>query len=34
MFAGIIAMALVGVVLYELLEAAEARVCRWTRAGR
>lgn len=34
MFAGIIAMALLGVVLYELLELAEARVCRWTRVGR
>jgi NitT/TauT family transport system permease protein len=34
MFAGIIAMAILGVVLYELLEMAEARVCRWTRAGR
>ncbi|MGB4593937.1 MAG: ABC transporter permease [Coriobacteriia bacterium] len=33
MFAGIIAMALLGVVLYELLEVAEARVCRWTRVG-
>jgi len=34
MFAGIIAMALLGVVIYELLDAAEARLCRWTRAGR
>ena len=34
MFAGIIAMALLGVVLYELLEMAEVRVCRWTRVGR
>ena len=34
MFAGIIAMAMLGVVLYEALEIAEARVCRWTRAGR
>lgn len=34
MFAGIIAMALLGVVLYELLEVAEGRVCRWTRVGR
>jgi NitT/TauT family transport system permease protein len=34
MFAGIIAMAVLGVVLYELLELAEARVCRWTRVGR
>jgi len=34
MFAGIIAMALLGVVLYEVLEVAEARVCKWTRAGR
>jgi ABC-type nitrate/sulfonate/bicarbonate transport system permease component len=34
MFAGIIAMALLGVVLYELIEAIELRVCRWTRAGR
>ncbi|PKQ21185.1 MAG: ABC transporter permease [Actinobacteria bacterium HGW-Actinobacteria-6] len=34
MFAGIIAMALLGVVLYEFLELAEGRVCRWTRAER
>ena len=34
MFAGIIAMAVLGVVLYELLELAEARVCRWTRVAR
>ncbi len=34
MFAGIIAMAMLGVVLYELLEIAEARVCRWTRVER
>jgi ABC-type nitrate/sulfonate/bicarbonate transport system permease component len=34
MFAGIIAMALLGVVLYEVIEAVELRVCRWTRAGR
>jgi NitT/TauT family transport system permease protein len=34
MFAGIIAMALLGVVLYEFLELAEGRVCRWTRVGR
>lgn len=34
MFAGIIAMAILGVVLYELLELAEARVCRWTRVAR
>ncbi|MCE5203954.1 MAG: ABC transporter permease subunit [Coriobacteriales bacterium] len=34
MFAGIIAMALLGVALYEALDLAEARVCRWTRAGR
>jgi len=34
MFAGIIAMALLGVVLYEGLELAEARICRWTRVGR
>ena len=34
MFAGILAMALLGVVLYELIESAERRVCRWTRAGR
>ena len=34
MFAGIIAMAALGVVLYELLELAEARVCRWTRVAR
>jgi len=34
MFAGIIAMAILGVFLYELLEFAEGRVCRWTRVGR
>jgi len=34
MFAGIIAMALLGVLLYELIEAMELRLCRWTRAGR
>jgi len=34
MFAGILAMALLGVVLYEAIEFAEARVCRWARAGR
>jgi len=34
MFAGIIALALLGVILYELLEVAESRVCQWTRAGR
>jgi len=33
MFAGVLGMALLGVCLYEVLEAAEARVCRWTRAG-
>ncbi len=34
MFAGIIAMALLGVVLYEALDAIEARVTRWRRVGR
>jgi NitT/TauT family transport system permease protein len=34
MFAGILAMALLGVVLYEVIEVAEARLCRWERAGR
>ncbi len=34
MFAGIIGMALLGVVIYELLELAEARLCRWTRVER
>lgn len=34
MFAGIIAMALLGVVLYEVFEAAERRLTRWRRAGR
>lgn len=33
MFAGILAMALLGVVLYEVLEAAEAASTRWRRAG-
>jgi NitT/TauT family transport system permease protein len=34
MFAGIIAMALLGVALYELLDAIEARVTRWRRTAR
>lgn len=34
MFAGILAMALLGVVLYELLEAAERRFARWTTVSR
>ena len=34
MFAGIIGMAILGVVLYELLELLEARACRWTRVGK
>lgn len=34
MFAGILGMALLGVLLYEALELAEARLCRWTRAVR
>lgn len=33
MFAGIVVMALMGVAIYEFLEALESRVCRWTRAG-
>lgn len=33
MFAGILGMAVLGVVLYEVLDALEARLCRWTRAG-
>lgn len=34
MYAGIVAMGLLGVVLYEVIEAAEHRVSRWRRAGR
>lgn len=34
MFAGILAMALMGVLLYEAIEFAESRVCKWERAGR
>ena len=34
MFAGILGMALLGVVIYELLEVAEARMCPWTRVER
>ncbi len=34
MFAGILAMAILGVLLYEAVEFAEARVCRWAKAGR
>lgn len=33
MFAGIIAMALLGVAFYEALDVAEARICRWTKVG-
>ena len=34
MFAGILGMALLGVLLYEALEALESRTCRWTRVVR
>ncbi len=34
MFAGIIGMALLGVVLYEALDAVEGWTTRWRRAGR
>jgi ABC-type nitrate/sulfonate/bicarbonate transport system permease component len=34
MFAGIIAMALLGVVLYEALDALETWATRWRTAGR
>lgn len=34
MFAGILGMALLGVAIYEMLEVAEARLCRWTRVER
>ena len=34
MFAGILAMALLGVLLYETIELAQARMCRWERARR
>ena len=34
MFAGIIGMALLGVVLYELLDALDAWATRWRRVGR
>ncbi|MCX8007330.1 MAG: ABC transporter permease [Coriobacteriia bacterium] len=34
MFAGIVAMGFMGVAIYEVLEIAESRLCRWTRAGR
>ncbi len=34
MFAGILAFSLLGVLLYEAIEIAEARICRWERAGR
>jgi len=34
MFAGILALALLGVVLYEALDAVETRATRWRRAGR
>jgi NitT/TauT family transport system permease protein len=34
MFAGIVALALLGVALYELLDFAERRLAPWTRVGR
>jgi len=34
MFAGILALALLGVALYEIIEIAERLMCRWERAGR
>ena len=34
MYAGVIAMALLGLSLYYVLDGIERRVCRWTRAGR
>jgi NitT/TauT family transport system permease protein len=34
MFAGVLAMALLGVLLYEAIGLIESRVCRWARAGR
>jgi ABC-type nitrate/sulfonate/bicarbonate transport system permease component len=34
MFAGILAMALLGVVFYEALDALEHWATRWRRAGR
>jgi ABC-type nitrate/sulfonate/bicarbonate transport system permease component len=34
MFAGILAMALLGVLLYEVIDVVQSRVCRWERAGR
>jgi ABC-type nitrate/sulfonate/bicarbonate transport system permease component len=34
MFAGILGMALLGVVLYEALEMLESRMCRWTHVVR
>jgi ABC-type nitrate/sulfonate/bicarbonate transport system permease component len=34
MFAGILAMAVLGVLLYEAIEFAERRVCRWALAQR
>ena len=34
MFAGIIAMAILGVLIYEVIEIAEARLTRWRKAGR
>jgi NitT/TauT family transport system permease protein len=33
MFAAVMTLALFGVALYEALELAESRVCRWTRIG-
>ena len=34
MYAGVIAMALLGLGLYYILDGIERRVCRWTRVGR
>ncbi|MBI4307630.1 MAG: ABC transporter permease subunit [Chloroflexi bacterium] len=34
MYAGVVAMALLGLTFYFLLEGLERRLCRWTRVGR
>ena len=34
MYAGVVAMAMLGLIVYYVLDAVERRVCRWTRVGR
>jgi NitT/TauT family transport system permease protein len=34
MFSGILGLSLLGLGLFSLLDLAERRLCRWTRAGK